>query len=111
MMKIEFTGDPAETANDMRDYLRSQGDIRGTPVHQPNDVTRSVLYEPVKSDTVANEIYWVTLINDTTPVACTCKGFHYGIRRERAKDLRKASSTKSFTCKHMRMAHARHKRF
>ncbi len=108
MMKIEFTGDPAETANEMRDYLRSQS--RSAAIDPPDDVTRSVLYEPVRSDTITNEIYWVTLINDTMPVACTCKGFHYGIRRERSKDLRKAA-TKSFTCKHMRMAHARHKRF
>jgi hypothetical protein len=108
MIEIKFTGDPAETANEMRDYLRTRG---GIPIDPPDDVTRSVLYEPVRSDTVHNEVYWVTLINDTHPVACTCKGFHYGIRRERAKDPRKGPGTRGFTCKHMRMAHARHKRF
>lgn len=108
MIEIKFTGDPAETANEMRDYLRSRGG--SAAIDPPDDVTRAVLYEPVRSDTAANEIYWVTLINDTVPVACTCKGFHYGIRRARAKDLRIAK-TASFTCKHMRMAHERHKRF
>ena len=110
MIEIKFSGDPVDTANEMREYLRTRGGS-GVSIDVPDDVTRSVLYEPVRSDSIANEVYWVTLINDTMPVACTCKGFHYGIRRERSKDPRKVVSTKGFTCKHMRMAHARHKRF
>jgi hypothetical protein len=108
MIEIKFSGDPVDTANEMREYLRTRG---GIAIDAPDDVTRAILYEPVRSDSIANEVYWVTLVNDTMPVACTCKGFHYGMRRERAKDPRKGASTKGFTCKHMSMARARHKRF
>lgn len=112
MIEIKFTGDAAESHAEMVEYLKkvrfdtTEG-VRSTALDHPDNVTKQVIYEPVRSTTDHKEVYIVTIVNDTLPVACTCKDFHYSIRKKRERGDR----TPIHACKHMKMARARHKRY
>lgn len=113
MIEIKFTGDPAETRKEMVQYLKGQpatadfSDHRSTKLDHPDNVTRQVCYEPVASDKVHNEFYIVTIVNNTLAIACTCKDFHYSIRKKRDRGDR----APIHTCKHMKQARERYRRF
>ncbi len=97
MIEIKFTGDAAAAHAEMVEYLKkARPDIEGEPsveLDHPNNVTRQVIYEPVKSSTRPNEFYVVTIINDPLPIACTCADFHYSIRRKRDRGDRQPIHT------------------
>lgn len=111
MIKIEFTGDAVAAHAEMVEYLKkARPDIEGIPsavLNHPDNVTKQVIYEPVRSLSNFNEYYIVTVVNDTLPVSCTCKDFHYSIRRKRDKGQRHPVHS----CKHMKMARERFRRF
>lgn len=112
MIEIKFTGDATETHDEMVEYLKkARPDIQGGVSMQldaPENVTKQVIHEPVRATSpLSNEYYIVTIINDTLPIACTCKDFHYSIRRKRDKGVRHPLHV----CKHMKQAEERFRRF
>lgn len=111
MLEVKFTGDPESIGSEMVDFLKkNRPNIEGTlstQLNHPHNVTRAVLYEPVRASRSLNEYYIVTIINDTLPIACTCKDFHYTIRKKRDQGVRHPVHT----CKHMRQARERYRRF
>jgi len=111
MIEVKFTGDADTIHNAMVGYLKkAMPDIVGrfsTRLDHPDNVTKQVIYEPVKSDKLHNEYYIVTIVNNTLPIACTCKDFHYSIRKKRDRGDR----APIHTCKHMVKARERFRRF
>lgn len=112
MIEVKFTGDPKEIDQSMVEFLKkNRPDIEGVPstkLDHPHNVTRAVIYELVRSMQFGkNEYYVVTLVNDTLPIACTCKDFHYSIRRKADKGMR----SPIHSCKHMKQARERFRRF
>lgn len=117
-MKLEFEGTPTECRKQVEQYLgisavmvgaHSSGEISNQQ-RVPENVTRQVIYELVESSAshpFHRQYYVVTLINDTIPIACTCKDFHYSIRKSKDRGDR----APRHTCKHMRMAAERYRRF
>ena len=108
-MKVEFSGDPADVRAQVVEYLKSStptGEISQL-LNVPENVVRQVIYEFVASENTLNEYYIVTLVNDETPISCTCKDFHYRIRKQRERGVQ----APRHRCKHMRQAEVRHKAF
>lgn len=95
-MKIEFEGNPAQIREQVAAFLKVNGG--------DDDVT--IKHEFVRSDSNWNELYIVTLIN-ATPRACTCKDFHYQIR----KKTEAGRTNPTHICKHMRQAEVRFRPF
>ena len=112
-VELKFEGSPAQCRKQIEEYLGISAVMAGELSHQqrvPENVTRQVIYEFVESSTsrpFRREYYAVTLVNDTIPVACTCKDFHYSIRKKKDRGDRNPTHT----CKHMRMARERHRQF
>lgn len=110
-MEIKFEGTPSEILEQAREYVSQQ-------VQQPSTQINVVVHELVKSTHWYrnNEVYIVTLVNDTMPVSCTCPDWHYSIRKKKANgglDVRHPTHV----CKHMaaingrNQARERHRRF
>ena len=111
MIEVKFTGDPEELQSSMVEFLKkTRPDIEGIPsqhLNHPHNVTKQLIYEPVRSDANFNDYYIVTIINDTLPIACTCKDFHFSIRKKRDRGDRHPLHT----CKHINQARERFRRF
>ena len=104
-MEIKFEGTPSEILEQAREYVSQQVQQPSTQINVPENVTRQVVHELVKSTHWYrnNEVYIVTLVNDTMPVSCTCPDWHYSIRKKKTNGVRHPTHV----CKHMNQARER----